>query len=108
MTEPLFNSLFTFLPPWIPVGNHAKDLERELYREVAAGHPLYKKKVHAIAQRTDCDDVLFEVSSSDFRCVVVHLTWSQRAEHEPRWPEIEVFTTFQKWVEGREAKSDDT
>lgn len=80
---------------------HATRLEQELDKEVTSGHALYALKVTAIAQRTDTDDVLFEVASPDFRYAVVHLSWADEPEPDPQWPITEVFTTFESWVEGR-------
>jgi hypothetical protein len=57
--------------------------------------------VQAIAKRTDCDDVLFEVGSADRTYAVVHLSWRSEPEHDPQWPATELFSTWEQWVEQR-------
>lgn len=94
-----YDEAFSFLTPWSRVREHAVNLERELHKETAPGHSLYSLKVRAIAQRIDTDDVLFEVDSPDFRYAVVHLSWSDEPECDPRWPKTEVFATFKNWAE---------
>jgi len=101
MTKPESYTTFAFLEPWVPVREHADNLAAELQREAMQGHPLYKKVVHAIAQRTDCDDVLFEVDTADFAYAVVHLTWTGEPENDSRWPDTQVFVNWQDWIEKR-------
>jgi hypothetical protein len=83
------------------VAAHAANLEDELRKEVAVGHPLHLLRIRAIAQRSDTDDVLFEVSSPHFRYAVVHLTWSGEPQRDPRSPDTETFPTFANWVKSR-------
>jgi hypothetical protein len=81
---------------WSPVtGADAASLERELARELPAGHVLKELKVRAIARRFDRDDVAFELD--DGRRCVVHLTWN--VESEPLWPHCEFIS---KLPEGEE------
>jgi hypothetical protein len=87
--------------PWAQVTQHAANLEAELRKEVAPGHPLYMLGARAVAQRIDADDVLFEVDSPDFRYAVVHLCWTVEPEHDPRFPHTEAFASFQEWSENR-------
>ncbi len=55
--------------------------------------------MRAIAVRQDCDDVLF-ISVDDPRVVaVVHLTYANRPETDPRWPETTMFASIEDWVE---------
>ena len=67
-----------FKEPWIAVGDFASNLAREIEREVTEKHPLWRKSVRAVAQRTDSDDVLFVVEHENGarEYAVVHLTWS--------------------------------
>jgi len=44
---------------------------------------LFGRAVHAVARRSDCDDVLFTTGSEAF---VVHLTWIGKMETDPQWP----------------------
>lgn len=89
------------LAPLVRVNEHATNLENELRKEVSAGHVLFSLAARAVAQRTDNDDVLFETNSPDFQYAVVHLTWSNKPEHDPHWPETEVFGSLKDWIEGR-------
>lgn len=73
------------LPPcWNPElpEETRKALERELYREVTAGHVLFGLTVSAKALGGSGDDVVFQLQ--DGRYAVVHLTW--HAEHGPNFP----------------------
>ena len=101
MAEPEFDEKFSFVAPWTRVGECADNLERELRKEITAGHPLFSLKTRPIAQRTDSDDVLYEVNSPNFRYAVVHLSWTGKPESDPRWPDLEMFETFETWVESR-------
>lgn len=72
---------------WHPVsGTEARGLERELARELPAGHVLKGAHVRAVARRLDCDDVAFELD--DGRMWVVHLTWI--VESDSLWPHSEL------------------
>ena len=88
----------TFKEPWVKVGQFAHNLLLELHREVGFGHPLKSKDVRAVAQRTDSDDVLFEVEGKIITYVVVHLTWRGGPESEPLFPEVQLFSSFEHWV----------
>ena len=101
MNKPESYETFQFQEPWVSVREHENNLEQELQREVSQGHPLYMKRTRAIAQRTDCDDVLFEVDSADFAYAVVHLTWTGEPEKDSRWPDTQVFANWQDWIEKR-------
>jgi hypothetical protein len=68
-----------WLVPWYSVADdHAQvdAMERELYRELADGHPLHGLPVQTLYRRKDCDDVLFAVEDGSKRVGVVHLTWT--------------------------------
>jgi hypothetical protein len=101
MCKPESYDSLAFLEPWVPVRDYASNLEQELQREVSQGHPLHAKRVHAIAQRGDCDDVLFGIDSSGFGYAVVHLSWTGQRESDPRWPDTHFFATLQDWIENR-------
>lgn len=67
--------------------------EAELKKEVSFFHPLNWKNVRAIAHRTDCDDVLFEVLNGKSKYAVVHLTW--RKESSRKWPATHFYNDWQ-------------
>jgi|SRR3954468_9776453 hypothetical protein len=94
-----------FLIPWHDVGTSASQLELELQSEVGLGHPLKNKPMRAIATREDCDDVLFVGSDDPTLVAVVHLTYANRPEPDPRWPNTTFFTSLQDWFE-REMRAD--
>ncbi len=66
-------------------GSEAASLEGELARELRSDHPLFGRRARALARRTDCDDVAFEVEPGGL--CVVHLTWTK--ESGVRWPRYE-------------------
>ena len=86
-----------WLTPWYP--SSASHLLVELQRELSVGHTLYGLPVRVVAQRQDCDDVLFELCDETGRFVVVHLSYS--AEIEPNWPKTEMFASFRAFAEKR-------
>ncbi|HSM92567.1 MAG TPA: hypothetical protein VLT47_06720 [Anaeromyxobacteraceae bacterium] len=86
------------LAPWSdPRGGD--EAERELRREVSAGHLLSGRPVRAIARRHDRDDVLFEAADTG-ECFVVHLTWSSRAERPPL-PATHAYASVSSWAATR-------
>ena len=87
-----------FMEPWVRVGQFADNLVKELRREVVNGHPLWNKDVRAIAQRTDSDDVLFEVEGVLPTFAVVHLTWSGEPENNPMYPDAKLFSSLDQWI----------
>ncbi len=65
-------------------GAQADALEAELRRELGPGHVLFEQHLRPLARCAACDDVIFEVGAVGY--VIVHLTWSGRAEPAP-WPD---------------------
>jgi hypothetical protein len=92
-----------FKEPWTAVGEYALNLSNELEREITVGHPLWRKRSRAIAQRTDSDDVLFIIEQDGEAPVyaVVHLTWSGEPESDARWPDTEIYHSLEEWVINR-------
>ena len=72
-------------------------MQKELHSELCASHPLFGLSVVALARRYDQDDVLFELADS--RVAEVHLTWSRKPEHDPRWPRTIIFASATIWAE---------
>ena len=87
-----------FVPPWVAVGQYADNLTRELQREVTDRHILWRRTVRPLAQRSDCDDVLFEVEGPVMIYAVVHLTWAGEPGNDPLCPGTVVFGSFDEWV----------
>ena len=90
-----------WLEPWYACDEEL--LVGELKREICAGHPLWKKTVHVLWRRADCDDVLFGIDDGTARVAVVHLTF--RSESDPRGPAAEIFQDLDEfWL--KRMKSD--
>ncbi len=60
---------------------------------------LWEAAVEAVAQRTDCDDVLFKTDSKRGLLAVVHLTWSGKVGPLAAWPQTIFFRNWQHWLE---------
>lgn len=84
-----------WLAPWRAT---EETLEDELGREVGTGHPLAGRPAHAVARRSDTDDVLFWLPAGPALLALVHLTWQGRRERDPRWPATELFASVDEWV----------
>ncbi len=90
-----------WLIPWRPiVGATPEDgASRQLYCELGRRHILYGIKVRPVGHRQDCDDVLFELLDGSGRFAVVHLTYAQHPESDPRWPRSDIYadwSTFER------------
>lgn len=81
-----------FLEPWRPTDNPVF-FETELKKETGFFHPLNRKNVRAIANRTDRDDALFEVLNGKSKYAVVHLTW--RKASSGKWPTTKFYKDWQ-------------
>jgi hypothetical protein len=88
-----------FLKPWFAVGARATELAKELASELGPQHRLKGRDMRAVAMRQDCDDVLFVSADQAQLVAVVHLTYANRPEPDPRWPETTVFASMEDWIE---------
>ena len=87
-----------WLEPWSAVDErHREGLERELQRELIAGHVLFGREVRAVGRRHDRDDVLFAAGGPS-ELAVVHLTYAREAT--PDWPHAMLFASVAEFVEG--------
>lgn len=80
------------LEPW-QLTDNATFYETELKKEISFFHPLYWKRVRAVAIRTDRDDVLFEVLNGSSKYAVVHLTWQK--ENSRKFPSTHFYKDWQ-------------
>lgn len=100
-----------WLVPWHSIADKAGEaagLERELSRELSAGHELWGVPVRALGRRQDCDDVLFALEDGTGRVAVVHLTWTHSPPDKPPWPATGIYHSFEAWVaEGMRADDDE-
>jgi hypothetical protein len=62
-------------------------IDRELRREIGAGHPLAGQPLEIIAAFVASDDVL--VRFADDHWAIVHLTWAEHRER-PEYPLTEI------------------
>jgi hypothetical protein len=85
-----------WLPPW---GAAAPGLEHELAREVGPRHVLYGRTAFAVARRVDTDDVLFLLTEEPTILVVVHLTWTRRQELSSAYPQVELYSSVEEFIE---------
>ena len=89
---------FEFIPPWVAVGRYADNLTKELLRELTDSHILWRRSVRPLAQRSDRDDVLFEVEGHIITYAVIHLSWTGEPENDPLCPDTVLFGSFDEWV----------
>jgi hypothetical protein len=84
---------------WHPIDRPTEGgIESELKRELPQTHSLYGLEISAVAQRFDCDDVLFLVRSRPPALAWVHLTWRGTAETSATWPWTRVYQRFEDWA----------
>ena len=90
----------TWLVPWRAIeGGHAEDrTAKELYAEVCMKHVLFGIRARPVGCRQDCDDFLFELLDGSGRFAVVHLTYAQHPEPDPRWPETSVYRDWGEFL----------
>jgi len=67
--------------------------------ELCQQHVLVGLKVRPIAYRQDCDDFLFELLDGSGRFAVVHLTYAQHPETDPRWPATAIYKDWTEFVQ---------
>ena len=99
----------TWLVPWRPIaGGHPDDpTAKELYSELCQSHVLFDLKARPIAHRQDCDDFLFELLDNSGRFAVVHLTYAQHPETDPRWPETVIYPDWDQFIQTMKADAAD-
>jgi len=78
--------------PWQPIIGPASHLVVELEKELNPQHPLFKKKLIAIALGWNGEDVLFKFDNEE-KYATVHLTWSGEAE-PGGLPEAEIYACW--------------
>jgi hypothetical protein len=74
-------------------------MERELGRELAAGHPLFGLALRTLARRQDCDDVLYAIEDGTARVAVVHLTWTPSPPDVPPFPCAVIYPNLAMWAQ---------
>lgn len=73
-------------------------LERELRRELASDHLLYRRGVRAVARCQHCDEALFDLGDGEF--ALVHLSWPHTGPDRSPWPRASV---VRNWTEATNA-----
>ena len=88
----------TWLEPWQPMAAAARGpAESALRRELVAGHALFGRTAHAIARRSDCDDVLFALEAPQ-ELAVVHMAHARN--RTPESPHVMLFESLIEFAEG--------
>lgn len=72
----------------------------QLQREIQPGHSLYGiKKIKAVGERLDQDDVLFVLFGHPYyQLAVVHLTYTA-SQMSTQWPRTTFFLNTEDWME---------
>ena len=90
-----------FVEPWTLIEKFTDELVAELNKELPEKHVLFGKPVKALARRTDCDDVLFEITDGSKQFAVVHLTWSGKQDLHTNFPWTEIFASLEEFNKNR-------
>lgn len=87
------------LSPWAVLAElDSAPLDRELSKELPADHALIGIRCHALAHRTDGDDVLFATPAAPGGpFAVVHLTWSGKPDSHINFPWTTFFPSIEVW-----------
>jgi hypothetical protein len=88
-----------WLEPWQRLEGPEDGFVRELEKELPPQHVLYGVAVVPVAQRIDCDDVLFATTDPMKPLAVVHLTWRGWTESNPNWPHTRLYGSWLDWTE---------
>jgi hypothetical protein len=84
--------------PWRALSPEREEImELQLQHELAPGHVLYGRRLRAVAERIDRDDVLFELIAPQNQLARVHLTWSRNQQSNP-YPTTKLFLSWEEWV----------
>jgi hypothetical protein len=75
----------------------ARAAELELPKELSASHSLRGISCRPLAQRLDCDDVLFATPGAVQPFAVVHLTWSGHTDPNEGWPWTTFYDSLERW-----------
>lgn len=87
-----------WLEPWDSLCTEPSSFEIELYKEVGEQHILYGKKVSTVGRRYDKDDILFQVHDSNLYFAVVHLTYSNKRDVNPKFPQTKIYRDLDDWI----------
>ncbi len=90
---------FQLLEPWIVIRDDRRSelLVGQVRSDLPPSHPFYGAGLKAVAERSDRDDVLFEIEGGQETLAVVHLTWHK--ETDPRWPSTRLFDSWEQWTQ---------
>lgn len=91
--------MIKWLEPWDELCTSGASFERQLHTEMMKGHVLYNIPVKAIARRYDCDDVLFQLETGDYKYAVVHLTYSKSKHSSVEIPRTKLFVSIDEFEE---------
>lgn len=93
------------LEPWITLDIDRKlAFEQELGKEISVSHLLANCDCSALCTSLQSDDVLFAIQSEGYvseKYALVHLTWSNQKEGNPKFPITKLFSSFEEFKEKR-------
>ena len=93
------------IEPWITLDIDRKlAIEKELRTEISLNHELANCDCSAMCASFQCDDALFAINSKGHlgaRYALVHLTWFNQKEENPKFPITTLFTSFEEFREKR-------
>ena len=90
---------FEILEPWTELTDSEETLISELKKEMRDDDDLFGSTFVPIAQRKDCDDVLFIIENRKPEVAVIHLTWSGHADPNKGWPSKTIYSDLNDWRE---------
>ncbi len=70
--------------------------EKELEHELSSAHPLYHRKLTAVARSYASEDVLFHEASTD-QYYLIHLTWNR--SNNDTSPVFQTFPTLNAFIQ---------
>ena len=90
---------------WVYEEDERGSFLRELQREVSAGHGLFGRPAHTLANYAPADDMLYLLPGQHPQVVEVHLTWS--VENDPAWPGWGSWESVDDWLQYQGVSSED-
>ena len=88
---------FEVLDPWTEIDGSGDKFVSELIKEMRNDDELYGNTFKAIAQRIDCDDVLFRIKNQEKMLAVIHLSWSGHTDPNKGWPSRTIYSDLNTW-----------
>jgi hypothetical protein len=89
-----------WLEPWYGLTEQEKPVfEKQLRKEITAGHPLAGVHCQAVGKNGCNDDVLFRMNEGELALAVVHLVWNGSTDN--KYPRTQFYKNWQDFVDHR-------